>query len=265
MDSPLRLDAKRALITGGSSGIGLATAKLLAARGAAVHLVARDEQALRDAADGIRSSGGAASYSTADVTDPDALEAAAAACTEEYGGIDLVFANAGTNGVWAPIDQLGYDEFATTVRVDVLGTFNTIKACAPHLKAAGGGSVVVTSSINGNRTFSNTGATAYASSKAAQMAMAKLLAVEFAPHGIRVNVVCPGTVDTEIEERMERRGLDGAGWPVEYPKGKVPITGGGPGDPERVAEVVAFLFSDLAAHVTGTELYVDGAQSLIMG
>lgn len=258
-------DGQHVLITGGSSGIGRVTGKLMASRGAAVTLVARSEDDLRETVEQIHASGGRASFAVADVTDPAALEAAVAQAVEQNGPLRFVFANAGTNGVWAPIDLMGYDEFASTIRVNVLGTFNTVKACAPHLKSAGSGAVVITSSINGNRTFSNTGATAYASSKSAQLAMMKLLAVELAPHRIRVNAVCPGTVDTEIEERMERRGLDGAGWPVEYPEGKVPITGGPSGDPARVAEVVAFLFSERAAHVTGTELYVDGAQSLIMG
>jgi NAD(P)-dependent dehydrogenase (short-subunit alcohol dehydrogenase family) len=258
-------NGQHVLITGGSSGIGRITGELMASRGAAVTLVARSEGELREAVDEIRRSGGRASYAVADVTDPPALEAAAGKAVERNGPLRFVFANAGTNGVWAPLDLLDYEEFASTIQVNVLGTFNTIKACAPHLKSAGGGAIVITSSINGNRTFSNTGATAYASSKAAQTAMMKLLAVELAPHGIRVNGVCPGTVDTEIEERMERRGLDDAGWPVEYPFGKVPITGGSSGDPDRVAEVVAFLLSDAASHVTGTELYVDGGQSLIMG
>ena len=237
----------------------------MASRGAAVTLVARSENDLQVAVAEIRESGGTATYAVADVTEPQALEAAVAQAVQQHGPLHYVFANAGTNGVWAPVESMGYDEFASTIQVNVLGTFNTVKASAPHLKAAGGGAIVMTSSINGNRTFSNTGATAYASSKAAQTAMMKLLAVEFAPHQVRVNAVCPGAVDTEIEERMERRDLDGTGWPAEYPKGKVPITGGPSGDPRAVAEVVSFLFSDRAGHVTGTELYVDGAQSLVMG
>lgn len=265
MSEPLELLGKIALVTGGSSGIGRATAVLLAERGASVLLVARSEDPLREAVAEIERLGGTASFTVADVTSPAALEIAATTAVERYGRLDFVFANAGTNGVWAPIDELGYDEFATTMQVDVMGTFNTIKACTPHLKSGGGGSVVVTSSINGNRSFSNTGSTAYSAAKAAQVAMMKLLAVELAPHHIRVNAVCPGMVSTQIEQHMERRSLESASWPVEFPNGPVPITGGTAGDPAQVAEVVAFLLSPKASLVTGTEIIVDGAQSLVMG
>jgi NAD(P)-dependent dehydrogenase (short-subunit alcohol dehydrogenase family) len=113
--------------------------------------------------------------------------------------------------------------------------------------------------------FSNSGASAYAASKAGQVAFAKMLALELAPHKIRVNVICPGHIETEIEEYTERQDLKEAGWPVRYPSGMVPLTGGKPGQPEDVAELVLFLSSDAARHISGTEVWIDGAESLLRG
>jgi len=127
-----------------------------------------------------------------------------------------------------------------------------------------GGAVVVVSSINGTRTFSNSGASAYATSKAGQVAFARMLAVELAPRGVRVNAVCPGSIDTEISENTEQRHTDGLGLRVEFPDGQMPLTGTQPGTAAQVADAVAFLVSDAASHVTGTEVFVDGGQSLVV-
>ena len=143
--------------------------------------------------------------------------------------------------------------------------FLTIKFAVPHLQRAGGGSVIVTASINGTRVFSNTGATAYSASKAGQVAITKMLALELAKHRIRVNVVCPGGITTEIEESTEKRHLEKAQEPVEFPAGEIPLTDGRKGTSEDVAELMYFLASDASRHVTGTEVFIDGAQSLLRG
>jgi NAD(P)-dependent dehydrogenase (short-subunit alcohol dehydrogenase family) len=135
----------------------------------------------------------------------------------------------------------------------------------PHLRRAGGGAVVLNASINGTRTFSNTGATAYGATKAALLAMAKMLALELAPSRIRVNLVCPGQIETEIDDNTERRGVERVKHPVEFPRGQIPLTGGAPGIAEEVAELVLFLASDRARHVTGTPVWIDGGQSLLLG
>jgi NAD(P)-dependent dehydrogenase (short-subunit alcohol dehydrogenase family) len=113
--------------------------------------------------------------------------------------------------------------------------------------------------------FSNTGATAYACSKAAQVAFAKMTALELAQHRIRVNVICPGAIDTDIDDNTERKNLEELQEPVNFPEGEIPLTDGKPGTSHQVAQLALFLVSDQASHITGTEVWIDGAQSLLQG
>jgi NAD(P)-dependent dehydrogenase (short-subunit alcohol dehydrogenase family) len=183
---------------------------------------------------------------------------------ERWGGLDVVFANAGINGVWAPIEELTPDEWRKTIDINLNGTFYTIKYAAPYLKQ-NGGSVIITASVNGTRIFSNTGATAYSCTKAAQVAMAKMLALELAKHRVRVNVICPGAIESEIDDNTEKRKVEQEKEPVEFPQGSIPLTDGAPGKAEDVGELVLFLASDASKHITGTEIWIDGAESLLMG
>ena len=182
-----------------------------------------------------------------------------------YGRLDIVVANAGINGVWAPIDELEPEEWDRTIAINLRGTFLTLRFCVPHLKRAGSGAIVITSSINGTRVFSNPGATAYSCTKAAQLAMAKTAALELARHRIRVNAVCPGWIATEIADSTEKRHLDAAKSPAVSLQGKVPLSGDRPGASEDVAELILFLVSERAKHITGTPVWIDGAQSLLVG
>lgn len=113
--------------------------------------------------------------------------------------------------------------------------------------------------------FSNTGATAYACSKAAQVALAKMAALELAKNHIRVNVICPGYIETNIEQSTQQKHLDAIREPVAFPSGAIPLTDGAPGTSEQVAQLVLFLASDAASHITGTEIWIDGGQSLLQG
>ncbi|PAW76114.1 MAG: hypothetical protein B9S32_16375 [Verrucomicrobia bacterium Tous-C9LFEB] len=130
---------------------------------------------------------------------------------------------------------------------------------------SGGGSIIVTASVNGNRIFSNTGATAYSCSKAGQVAMTKMLAVELAKYRIRVNAICPGAIGTLIDDNTEQRNLVTESISVEYPEGPIPLTGNTPGAAGQVAELAWFLASDASNHITGTKIYIDGGQSLLQG
>lgn len=105
----------------------------------------------------------------------------------------------------------------------------------------------------------------YSSSKAGQVAFAKMAALELAKHKIRVNVICPGAIESNIEASAEKRAVEEAREPAEYPAGKIPLTDGKPGTAEQVARLVLFLASDAASHVTGTEVWIDGAESLLQG
>ncbi len=258
------LAGKVALVTGGNSGIGRATAELLAAGGVKVGVLGREAETVEKVVTGIQSAGGEAWPLAADIAEPGDVEGAIKQLTDHYGRLDIVFANAGINGTWAPLDELTYEEWKQVIDVNLTGTFLTLKYAAPFLQRQGG-SVIINASVNGTRIFSNTGATAYASSKAAQVAMAKMLALELAKHRVRVNVICPGAIETPIHGKTETRKLDEAEEPVEFPEGSIPLTDGKPGRPEQVAQLVVFLASDAAGHITGTEIWIDGAESLIMG
>ncbi len=257
------LSGKVALVTGAGSGIGRASAVRFAAAGAAVGALGRTEEEVRDTCAEIRSAGGRSIALTADISVEEEMRTAIDRLAGECGGLDVVFANAGVNGVWAPIDELKPEEFDRTVTINLRGTFLTLHLSVPHLKRRGGGSILVTSSINGTRTFTTPGATAYASTKAAQYAMVQMLAVELGPHKVRVNAICPGRIDTEIEENTETHRADAAAFPSEFPEGDIPLTGKEAGKAADVAELALFLASPSARHITGTAVWIDGAQSLV--
>lgn len=258
----MQLTGKVALVTGAGSGIGKAAAQLLAQSGAKVAALGPTEDELQQTVEQIQE--GEALPIVADISQPDQMQQAVEQIGEQWGWIDIVFANAGINGVWAPLAELAPEEWDKTLNVNLKGTFLTVKYAIPYLKQRGG-SVIVTSSVNGTRMFSNTGATAYACSKAAQVAFTKMAALELAEHRIRVNVICPGAIETGIGENTEQRDLEQVREPVEYPEGEIPLTDGQPGTSEQVAQLVLFLASDASSHITGTEVWIDGGQSLLQG
>jgi NAD(P)-dependent dehydrogenase (short-subunit alcohol dehydrogenase family) len=260
----MQLTDKVALITGAGSGIGEATAILFAQEGARVGCLGRTKDELEEVVNEIKSNGGEAIPLVADISKPAEMERAVQELADEWGRLDIVFANAGINGVWAPLEDLTPEEWDKTLDVNLTGTFLTVKYAVPYLKKRGG-SIIVTSSVNGTRMFSNTGATAYACTKAAQVAFTKMIALELAEDRIRANVICPGAITTEIQENTEQRNLEEVREPVEFPEGKIPLTGGEPGTSEQVARLVLFLASQASDHITGTELWIDGGQSLLQG
>ncbi|MBD1880268.1 SDR family NAD(P)-dependent oxidoreductase [Coleofasciculus sp. FACHB-T130] len=260
----MQLGDKVALITGAGSGIGKAAAVLLAKEGAKIAALGRTEDELNEVVAQIQQAGGEAIPVLADISETEEMQQAVQQVINQWGRLDIVFANAGINGVWAPIEELEPEEWDKTIKVNLRGTFLTVKYAVPHLKKQGG-SVIITSSVNGTRMFSNSGATAYSCTKAAQVAFTKMVALELAKHRIRVNVICPGAIETNIDQSTERRSLEQAREPVEYPAGKIPLTDGKPGSSEQVAELVLFLASDASSLISGTEMWIDGAESLLAG
>lgn len=256
------LEGKVAFITGAASGIGAGTARRFAQEGAMVALADVQQEEGEGVAGEITKAGGRAIYLNCDVSDPDSVRQAIEATVSEFGRLDIVFANAGINGVWAPIDELQPEEWDRTQDINLKGTYLTVHFAVPHLKRAGGGSIIITSSVNGNRTFSTPGASAYSTSKAGQVAFMKMIALELGRHQIRCNAVCPGLIHTNIEERTEQRGTEKIGIEVELPQGS-PAVNEGEGDPVDVADTCLFLASDLGRHVSGVEIYVDGGASLL--
>jgi len=232
--------------------------------GAKVALLGRSEDELQKTLAQIEANGGAAIPLLADISQPEQMQQATQKIFDKWGRLDIVFANAGINGVWASLEELAPEEWNKTININLTGTFLTVKYAVPYLKRQGG-SVIITSSVNGTRVFSNTGATAYSCTKAAQVAFTKMVALELAEHSIRVNVICPGAIDTNIDENTERRNLEEIQEPVEFPEGKIPLTDGKSGTSEQVAQLVLFLASDASSHITGTEVWIDGAESLLKG
>jgi NAD(P)-dependent dehydrogenase (short-subunit alcohol dehydrogenase family) len=260
----MQLEGKVAVITGAGSGIGRAAALLLAKEGAKVGAIDRTPEESQQTIDKIQQNGGTAITTKADISQPDQMQQAMQTIADKFGRIDIVFANAGINGVWASLEDLSPEEWDKTLNVNLKGTFLTVKYALPYLKQRGG-SVIITSSVNGTRIFSNTGATAYSCSKAAQVAFTKMVALELAEHEVRVNVICPGAIDTNISESTEHRDLEEIKEPVEFPEGRIPLTDGKSGTSEQVAQLVLFLASDASSHITGTEVWIDGGESLLQG
>ncbi len=258
------LEGKAALVTGAGSGIGRASAKLLAFAGARVALLGRTEGELSKVMHDIGGEEAGHLMVIADVAEEGDMASAFATVAEKWEGLDIVVANAGINGVWAPLEDITLQEWNATLTVNLTGTFLTVRGALPLLRKRGG-SVIVVSSVNGNRMFSNTGATAYSCSKAAQTAFVKMTALEFAKDHIRVNVICPGSIETKIDDSTESRDLESIRPHIELPDGEVPLRDGAPGTAGQVAQLVWFLASDVSNHISGTEIYIDGAQSLLRG
>ncbi|MRX73302.1 SDR family oxidoreductase [Bacillus lacus] len=259
----LSLKGKTALVTGASSGIGMASAISLAKAGAKVALLVHHKEGAEEVEKELKQLDAEYLVLEADVSDEEKLKTAVTEAGEKWGEFHAVLVNAGINGTLSPIEDLNVEDWDKTIHTNLKSTFMTVKYCIPYMKE-NGGSIVITSSINGNRIFKNFGMSAYSTSKAGQMAFGKMAALELAQYGIRVNIICPGAIDTNIDENTfpEKEKLKKIEIPVEYPEGNQPLEQKA-GEPEQVADLVLFLTSDASKHITGTELFIDGAESLL--
>jgi NAD(P)-dependent dehydrogenase (short-subunit alcohol dehydrogenase family) len=256
------LENQVAFVTGAASGIGAATARRFAEEGARVAIADVQQEEGERICRELEAEGHQAIFVECDVSKAGAVQRAIETTVARFGKLDIVFANAGINGVWAPVEELQPDEWEKTLDINLKGTFLTVHFAVPHLKRNGGGSIIITSSVNGTRTFSNPGTSAYSSSKAGQVAFMKIMALELGRHNIRCTAVCPGFIYTNIQQRTEERDTDKIGLEVELPQGS-PAIDEGAGHPDEVADVCVFLASELGRHVSGVEIYVDGGASLL--
>jgi NAD(P)-dependent dehydrogenase (short-subunit alcohol dehydrogenase family) len=252
-----------ALVTGAGSGIGAAAALELARNGADVIVVSRTAEEVEAVAARIEALGRKSMAVAADVADERQMSRLFQRIQRRFGRLDFVLANAGINGVWAPIEELKPAEWDETIRINLRGTYLTAHHAVPLMKKAGG-SIAITSSINGTRTFTTAGASAYSSTKAGQLALGQMLALELARYKIRVNVICPGAIGTEIGDNTRKRSTAKAKVPAKFARGTVPLTGGKAGTAQDVAKLAVFLASDRSKHISGTPIWIDGAQSLLV-
>lgn len=249
-----RLLGKVAVITGGSGGIGAATGKLFAQEGAQVLLVDREEAALKAAVMGCEMPG-KVEFAVCDVTQEAQVRAAFKKAVEKFGGVDIVFNNAGTEGKVAPLDTLTETEFMQPILVNVTGAWLVLKHAVPELKKRGGGAVLITSSVAGQRGAA--GLAPYVTSKHAVLGLARSAALELAPFNIRVNTIHPGPIANRMMESIEKQAAPDA--PAAVRKGfeaRVPL--GRYGSNEDVASLALFLASDASAYLTGSAYNVDG-------
>jgi NAD(P)-dependent dehydrogenase (short-subunit alcohol dehydrogenase family) len=243
----MRLKNKTALITGGNSGIGLATARLFVAEGARVAITGRNQKTLDAAAEEL---GDGVLAIRADVTDVEAMERAVATAAEKLGKLDIVFANAGI-GAASPVGQTSLAAFEEIIRTNLTAVFFTVQAAATHLNK--GASIILNGSVHA--VMGIPGWSAYAATKAGVRAMTRNLASEFAPGGIRVNQVTPGGTRTPIWSSLAPTDEAMTALEQNISRG---IPFGRFGEADDIAKAALYLASDDASYVTGAEVVVDG-------
>ncbi|MDX6191179.1 SDR family oxidoreductase [Flavobacterium sp. Fl-318] len=239
------LEKKVAIVTGGNSGIGYATAAELAERGASVIVTGRDQETLTKAEEELNVTG-----IVADQSDLKSIDNLVSEVSAKFGKIDIVFLNAGIAS-FAPLESASEGHYDSIMDINVKGVYFTLQKLLPILND--GGSVIFNTSINASVGMQNSGV--YAASKAALLSLNRVFATELAPRNIRINAISPGPIETPIFGKLglEKEEIDGFGAALSD---KILLKRFG--KPSEIAKTVAFLASDDASFITGTEIVVDG-------
>jgi NAD(P)-dependent dehydrogenase (short-subunit alcohol dehydrogenase family) len=245
----MRFEGRTAIVTGGARGIGAATAERLARDGARVVVVDVLEEEGRATAEAL---GATARFVRADVAEPADVEAAVADAVAAFGGVDVLVNNAAIT-LTKGFEDTTPAEWDAVQGVNLRSAYLFMRACAAHLRSAPAGAVVNVSSFHARSTLENFGA--YAAAKAGIIGLTQSAALDLGPHGVRVNAVCPGIVETAMWHAWMEQ-VDEPAAITEDVLALQPL--GRLGTPADVANVIAFLASEEAAYVTGTALYVDG-------
>jgi NAD(P)-dependent dehydrogenase (short-subunit alcohol dehydrogenase family) len=253
--TPLPYEGQRALVTGATSGIGRATARLLAAQGAAVALTGRDRDALDALAAELCAAGGVAFWVAADLKRDEERAALAASALERLGGLDLLVNAAGVIAS-APLEATSLNLWRDMLELNATAPLHLTQLCAEALKESEG-AVVNVSSVSGQRAFP--GVLAYCASKAALDQLTRCAALDLAPHRVRVNAVCPGVVVTELHKRG---GMSDEAYAAFLARSTTTHPLGRVGEAEEVAALISFLGSRAAGWVTGVTLPIDGGRHL---
>jgi NAD(P)-dependent dehydrogenase (short-subunit alcohol dehydrogenase family) len=251
------MKGKVVLITGASSGIGRATAEAFAAKGASVVVAARRKAELDTLVASIEAMGGKASAIVTDVSSAKSVEQMVAHAIEVYGRLDIAINNAGVEGKFNAITDILEEDWDHVMDINLKGVFLCMKYEAKAMLAHGGGGAIVNiGSVNSFLGFPT--GSAYVTSKHGLIGLTSSVSAELAPRGIRVNLLCPGIIDTPMHQRL--RGIVGDDL---YDKGAIPTVHlKRAGKPEEIARTIVFLCSDESSYITGTNITVDGGFTL---
>jgi NAD(P)-dependent dehydrogenase (short-subunit alcohol dehydrogenase family) len=238
-----------AVVTGGSSGIGQATAQRLAAEGAAVVIGDLDSERGAETVAEIDEAGGEAQFVETDVTSESDVEAMVETAVDEYGRLDVAVNNAGVEGAIAPTDKQSVTDWEQVIAVNLRGVFLGLRAEIPAMLEDGGGAIVNTSSLAGLNGLR--GGSPYAASKHGVLGLTKSVAAEFSPDGVRVNAVCPGVIETPMLDRTREESSQ-----LDQVAAISPMRRSG--EPGEVADAIVWLCSRKASYITGESIAVDG-------
>lgn len=248
------LEGKAAVVTGAGNGIGRAIASRLADTDASVVVADIDEEGGEQTVATLKDDGHDARFVPTDVTDPEDVESLLDVTVDEFGSLDILVSNAGASGDDDLLHRISLETWRQMIELNLTSHFLLAQKAIPHMIGTGGGTLVFMSSVNGKSGISLTG---YSAAKSGIFGLSRVIATNYGRHGIRSNVLCPGTIQSEALTQKRKEEWDDRQWDSwidQYPLRRF-------GEPDEVAKAVLFLASDAASYITGTELVVDGGMT----